>query len=131
MSGNGKVPTANQRSRSLARETHRGEISLAALVGETVSLRLAEVLPPLIAQAIAQAGSQTACLLCVAAHKTAARAHDVDVANALAAAEPEPELSLPEVGRAVTWAPPGAGQPPVPVCYEHLDPSTAAAAARA
>ena len=99
------------------------EHNLAQVIGQAVAVHLGQLLGPLV-QHIAQQQAQPACVICVQARKAAEQAHQVAVANAQQAAEPEPEApELPGIMPAITSMPLGApGQPPqvLPVCYGHF-----------
>jgi hypothetical protein len=84
------------------------EQSLARIIGETVALRLAEIVPELT--------WTPGCLVCCREAKRAERDHNVAVANAKAAAEPLPDVPQVQVSQAFTIGPDG------PVCWAHVEP---------
>ena len=128
---NGVAPS--RINRALAEHAAQQESALARVIGETVALRLAELLP--------QQPWNPGCLFCtylakatVAQHAAATAAWQVAQQNAQQAAEPfdvpPPELAEPSIAQAVTWVPVTqladgpAGPVPVtvtvPACWAHV-----------
>jgi hypothetical protein len=84
------------------------EQSLARIIGETVALRMAEVVPELT--------WTPGCLPCAREAKRAERDHSIAVAIATKAAEPLPDVPHVQVNQAFTIGPDG------PVCWAHVEP---------
>jgi hypothetical protein len=91
------------------------EASLANVIGEAVALHLAQVAGPLL-EHIATTQYRPACLVCAVSAKRADRDHQIAVANARTAAEPEPERPDAPVTESFTEGARG------PVCWAHFDP---------
>lgn len=83
---------------------------LAEVIGGTVAIHLAQLLAPVL-QRLVDVQERYACLMCTARVK---REHTVAVANALAAAEPEPKPG--KINQSFTDGARG------PVCWECFDP---------
>lgn len=92
------------------------ERTLAEVIGEAVALHQAELLGPLL-ERIATTQYRPACLVCAAAAKRAERDYEIAVANALAAAEPEPGKPDVTVTESFTIDPVQG-----PVCWAHYEP---------
>lgn len=96
------------------------EDTLARIIGESVALHLAQLLP----QALAQVAQQTACLLCAVAAKQEQAAHKTACEQAAKAGEPMPDAPPVNIQQAFTLMPMQAAVnvPPVacPVCFDHL-----------
>ena len=85
--------------------------SLAQVIGQSVAFHVAQLLAPVL-QRLVDVQERPACLVCAAGVK---REHVIAVANARAAAEPEP---LPgKINQSFTDGVRG------PVCWECLDPA--------
>jgi len=82
------------------------------LIGQSVALHLADLLGPVLSDRLLRDG----CLVCAARVKRAIKAWEVDVANAVAAAEPEP--GKPDVGVSQSFTIGARG----PVCWPCFDP---------
>ncbi len=97
------------------------EVAAAAMadaIGMAAAMHLAELLEPVFRGLADQQGklAQSWCIVCSAKVKRLERAHEVAVANARAAAEPEPEAPGDQITQAVTEG--GRG----PVCWGCYDP---------
>jgi hypothetical protein len=121
--GNGHPPTRAARRRienntPAASGLGTAEDTLARVIGETVALRLAELLARL------PQPQQTGCSVCCIQAKQAQQAHAIAVENAKKAAEPEPDPPQMPIQAAFTTGPVYVApeQPPVwlPVCFDHL-----------
>jgi hypothetical protein len=96
--GNGVAP--GKISRALDRHAAAQEGTLAEVIGETVALRLGEVL----AQVLPGMPWNPGCLFCVLAAKAAARDYEIACMNAAQAGEPPPAPPPePQIEQAVTW----------------------------
>lgn len=84
------------------------EQSLARIIGETVALRIAEIVPELT--------WTPACIVCCREAKRADRDHQLAVDIATRAAEPLPDVPQVTVSKALTIGPDG------PVCWAHVEP---------
>jgi hypothetical protein len=88
---------------------------LAQVIGQSVAYHVAALLTPVL-QRLVDMQERYACLVCAAAAKRAERAHEIAVANAKAAAEPEPENPGVKVSQSFTDGARG------PVCWGCYDP---------
>ena len=88
------------------------EASLAQVIGQSVAYELASLLAPVL-QRLVDVQERYACLMCTAAAK---RELITAIANAKAAAEPEPVLKAGAIRQAFTDGCRG------PVCWECFDP---------
>jgi hypothetical protein len=126
--GNGSRPPGTQAiRRAIGESQNAAELGIAQVIGETVALHLARLLPQLLQKV--QGG--TGCLFCTFAAKQVQRDYQIACMNAAQAAEeppgPPPE---PQIAQALTWvtitslAQSPAGPVPVasvvPACFNHV-----------
>jgi hypothetical protein len=123
--GNGSKPPGTRAIRNAVDQSR--EFGIAKVIGESVALHLAQLLPPLLARA----SQATGCLFCTFAAKQAQRDYQIAVMNAAQAAEePPPPPAEPQIATALTWvtitslAQTPAGPVPVasvvPACFNHV-----------
>lgn len=103
MSTNGTMPRAERRRIENNTTGPSGlgaaEETLASVIGQTVAVQLAQML----SQLLPQMPWQPDCFFCVLAAKQVVHNHQIACANAVQAAEEQPELPpAPEVARGVT-----------------------------
>ena len=98
--GNGaKLPGTREIRRAVGEAITSQDHSLAQVIGETVALHLAR----LLGQLLPQVAGRGECFFCILAAKAQVQAHQVAVANALAAGEEAPGMpEPPPVARGIT-----------------------------
>lgn len=125
---NGQVPAAF--AKQVPPSADVAEQTLAQVIGESVALHLAQLLPQVM-QVMQELPFQPSCFFCVTAAKTMVRAYQVAVKNAEQAGDDVPKPPpAPGVAKGITWVPvtqlvqtpagPVPGTSSVPACWDHV-----------